>query len=76
MDTGIKKRGGLSAKEFRRSASKKAKTVTLKKIEDIRSNGRTNSSRKTRNFKEASLQDILETDELQKTLKESKREYM
>ena len=68
VDTGIKKRGGLSAKEFRRNSSKKTKT-TLKHIEDLRLAGRTNSSRKDRSIKESSLQDVLDADEFRKTFK-------
>lgn len=32
VDTGIKKRSGLSAKEFRKSSSKKGKTLTAKEL--------------------------------------------
>lgn len=76
VDTGIKKRGGLSAKEFRRNSTKKTKTVTLKQIEDLRTVGRTHTSRKDRSLKDASLQDVLDADEFRKTFKESKKEFL
>ncbi len=58
VDTGIKKRSGGSAKEFRRSSSKPAKALTIKEL-NLRDNSNTEV---LRDKKEISLHDILNED--------------
>jgi hypothetical protein len=61
VDTGIHQRGGLSSKEFRKSSSKKARTLTIKNINEEKSIERIKSSRRPRNMKDISLKEILDS---------------
>jgi len=45
VDTGIKKRSGLSAKEFRKSSSKKGRTLTIKNMNYLKELSNTQSCR-------------------------------
>lgn len=56
VDTGIKKRSGVSAKEFRKSSSKKGKTLTIKELQ-LKD---TSNTEILRERKEVSLHDLLE----------------
>lgn len=60
VDTGIKKRSGGSAKEFRRSSSKPAKTLTIKEL-NLKDNS--NTEVLLREKKDVSLHDILTQEE-------------
>jgi hypothetical protein len=45
VDTGIKKRSGVSAKEFRKSSSKKGRTLTIKNMHYLKDMSNTNTYR-------------------------------
>jgi hypothetical protein len=58
VDTGIKKRSGGSAKEFRKSSSKPAKIMTIKELQT-----KDSSTEVLREKKDVSLHEILLTEE-------------
>jgi len=62
VDTGIKKRSGVSVKEFRKSLTKKGKTLTIKEINHLRDVSNTHSNKDNN---QVSMQDIMDESVLQ-----------
>jgi hypothetical protein len=57
VDTGIKKRSGVSVKEFRKSLTKKGKTLTIKDISHLRDASNTHSNKDSN---PVSIQDLID----------------
>ncbi len=66
VDTGIKKRSGLSVKEFRKSSSKKGRTLTIKNMNYLKDLSSTQSCRADKFDKSVSIREVLENEAVKK----------